>query len=163
MVEESHVMARTNRSLRFGLQLAAGVALAGFVAGCSAPQAVAFADACAAGKDGSSIAVPGYITASGAVSCSNIGGGDYTCSVDLVQKPGDDTARQGAGSIGLDVAVGGGSDQMDEPPDDFTPDTLKIRADDGSAVTGQDHVTVSGKVSVAQDVCFVTVDKIVKG
>jgi hypothetical protein len=135
----------------------AGAALVTVLAGCGAPQLMGLAAACAADSDGKDVAVEGYISTGGAVSCNNYDG-DYRCMIDITEHQ-DATGAD----AGIDVLVGDGSNQMDELPESFGDADLHVRADNGAAVASGDRVRTSGEVSVAPgDICWVTVDKIEK-
>jgi hypothetical protein len=139
-------------------QVTAGGALAVLLAACGgAPQMMSLAAACASGNDGSAVAVEGFVSAGGSVSCNNIGGGDYRCNIDLTEN-----ADASGAKAGMDIVVGSDHNQMDEPPSSFTDADVKVHTDSGAQAGVGDRVRATGDVSVAPDVCFVTVDKIEK-
>jgi hypothetical protein len=147
----------TRRRTTVRTVLGAG-ALAALLAGCGgAPQLLSLTQACAADRDGSQVAVEGFLRADTAVSCNNYGG-DFRCSLDAVESA---TGSDGP-KAGLDILVGTGSDSMDELPSSYTDADLRLRADDGAAVHVGDRVRASGKASTGPGVCFVAVDKLEK-
>ena len=147
----------TRRRTTVRSALGAG-ALAVLLAGCGgAPQLLSLTQACAQDRDGSAVAVEGYLRADTSVSCSSYGG-DFRCMLDTVESP---TGSAGP-KAGLDILVGTGSDAMDELPSSYTESDLRLRAHDGGAVHVGDRVRASGKASTGPGVCFVTVDKLEK-
>jgi hypothetical protein len=54
-----------------------------------------------------------------------------------------------------DVAQGTGRNQVEPIPDDFTPEAILFHAADGGAIHIGDKVSVTGKLSVAPNVCFI--------
>ena len=121
----------------------------------SAPEPVAYDQICSQ-ADGKQVQTVGYFAADRSVFCSNIGSNDVRCGLGFVAAPG-----QKAGFT-ADVAQGTGPNQVEPIPDDFTPETIVFHATDGSAIHVGDKVSVTGKLSVAPNVCLIRVDTISK-
>jgi hypothetical protein len=121
----------------------------------SAPEPVAYDQICSQ-ADGKQVQTVGYFAADSSVFCSNIGSNDVRCGLGFVAAPG-----QKAG-FKADVAQGTGPNQVEPIPDDFTPEALVFHAVDGGAIHVGDKVSVTGKLSVAPNVCFIRVDTITK-
>jgi hypothetical protein len=127
---------------------------------CTKPEPVQFADLCAAGNDKKTVVTEGYLRARVSVFCSNIGGGDVTCGLDLFDPQG------GEQKIGAHVRQGSGDNQIEKLPSGFKKEDVKIRDDGGALVGAGDRVRVTGRLSYAGNaettVCFLNVDKIEK-
>ncbi len=124
---------------------------------------IALGELCRAANDGQQVAVEGYVGAGVTIFCSNTGGGPVTCGLDLAESPG------GPAVASLYVPQGGGHSEIEEVPDSWTPEALRVHAEDGSlvAITGAapDRVRITGRASVVEGegaVCFVTADLIEK-
>ena len=145
--------------MRHLLTLAAFAALAAcavLLTSCgSAPEPVAYDQICSQ-ADGKQVQTVGYFAADRSVFCSNIGSNDVRCGLGFVAAPG-----QKAGFT-ADVAQGTGPNQVEPIPDDFTPEALVFHAADGGAIHVGDKVSVTGKLSVAPNVCLIRVDTITK-
>jgi hypothetical protein len=150
-------MTRASRWAARAAQATTGGALLLVLAGCGAPQMVALGAACAQDKDGSAVVVDGFVSAGSVVSCDNYSG-DYRCGLDLWENPDASGAR-----ASIDLVVGGGANQIDEPPKDYTDADVKVHTDSSATVVVGDKVRATGDISVAPGgVCYVTVDKIEK-
>ena len=121
----------------------------------SLPEPVAYDQICSQ-ADGKLVQTVGYFAADRSVFCSNIGSNAVRCGVGFVAAPG-----QKAGFT-ADVSQGTGRNQVEPIPDDFTPEALVFHATDGGEIHVGDKVSVTGKLSVAPNVCFITVDTITK-
>jgi hypothetical protein len=145
--------------MRHLLTFAAFVALAAcavLLAACgSTPEPVAYDQICNQ-ADGKLVQTVGYFAADSSVFCSNIGSNDVRCGLGFVPSPG-----QKAG-FKADVAQGTGRNQVEPIPDDFAPEAIVFHAADGGAIQVGDKVSVTGKLSVAPNVCFIKVDTITK-
>ena len=119
---------------------------------------VPLAELCRAEHEGQRVAVEGYLDVGISVFCSNIGGGPVTCGLELKASPAD-TAH-----VTVDVRQGGGGSEIEEVPEDFTRETLRIHAEDGTLVGLTDRVRVTGEANVveagASSVCFIEADLI---
>jgi len=141
------------------LTLAAFVAFAACAAllsSCGAsPESVAYTEVCNQ-ADGKLVQTEGYFVADSSVFCSNIGSNDVRCGLGFAAVSG-----QKAGFT-ADVAQGTGHNQVEPISDDFTPEAIVFHAADGGEVHVTDKVIITGKLSVAPNVCFIRVDTISK-
>jgi hypothetical protein len=138
------------------LIFAALAACAALLAACGgSPEVVAFDQVCNE-EDGKLVQTQGYLAADSSVFCSNIGSSDVRCGFGFVAAPG-----QGK-SLTADVAEGSGPNQVEPIPDDFRPEAIVFHAADGGEVHVGDKVTITGKLSVAPNVCLVRVDTLTK-
>lgn len=135
---------------------AAFVACAVLLVSCGeSPESVAFSEICKQ-TDGKLVQTEGYFTADTSVFCSNIGSNDVRCGMGFAEAPGQKSG------FTADVAQGTGNNQVAPIPDDFTPEAIVLHASDGGEVRLTDKVAISGKLSVAPNVCLVRVDTIAK-
>ena len=138
------------------LTLAAFAACAALLASCgTSPEPVANDQVCNQ-ADGKLVQTEGYFAADSSVFCSNIGSNDVRCGLGFVAAPG-----QKAGFT-ADVAEGTGRNQVEPIGDDFAPEAIVFHAADGGEVHVGDKVIITGKLSVAPNVCFIKVDTITK-
>jgi hypothetical protein len=121
----------------------------------SSPEPVAYDQICSQ-ADGKMVQTVGYFAADSSVFCSNIGSNDVRCGLGFVAAPG-----QKAG-FKADVAQGTGPNQVEPIPDDFMPEALVFHTADGGEIHVGDKISVTGKLSVAPNVCFIRVDTITK-
>ena len=121
----------------------------------SSPEPVAYDQICNQ-ADGKLVQTVGYFAADSSVFCSNIGSNDVRCGLRFVAAPG-----QQAGFT-ADVAEGTGRNQVEPIPDDFAPEAIVFHAADSGEIHVGDKVSVTGKLSVAPNVCFIKVDTITK-
>ena len=136
------------------LTLAAFAACAALLGACGgSPEPVAYDQICNQ-ADGKLVQTVGYFAADSSVFCSNIGSTAVRCGVGFVPAPG-----QKAGFT-ADVAQGTGRNQVEPIPDDFAPEAIVFHAADSGEIHVGDKVSVTGKLSVAPNVCFITVDTI---
>ncbi len=134
--------------------LAGLVALAALVAACGAPPTpVAYADVCNQ-PDGSVVQTEGYFAVDGSIFCSNTGSSELECGFEFVDTP------DSSDGFTADVGEGSGRNKVEPIPDDFTPESILIHADDGSDVRLGDKVTISGKLLIAENVCLMNVSTI---
>jgi hypothetical protein len=144
------------RHLLTFVAFAALAACAVLLAACAGtPEPVAYDQICNQ-ADGKLVQTVGYFAADSSVFCSNIGSSDVRCSLGFGAVPG-----QKAG-FNADVAQGTGRNQVEPIPDDFTPEAIVFHAADDSEIHVGDKVSVTGKLSVAPNVCFIRVDTITK-
>lgn len=145
--------------MRHLLTLAAFAAFAAcaiLLASCGdSPEPVAYDQVCNQ-VDGKLVQTQGYFAADSSVFCSNIGSNDVRCGLGFVATPG-----QKAGFT-ADVAQGTGRSQVEPIPDDFVPEAIVFHAADGGEVHIGDKVIITGKLSVAPNVCFIRVDSLTK-
>jgi len=138
------------------LTLAAFAACAALLASCeNSPEPVAYDQVCNQ-ADGKVVQIEGYFAADSSVFCSNIGSNDVRCGLGFAAAPG-----QKAGFT-ADVAEGTGRNQVEPIGDDFAPEAIVFHAADGGEVHVGDKVIITGKLSVAPNVCFIKVDTIAK-
>ena len=145
--------------MRHLLTLAAFAALAACAAlltSCgSAPEPVAYDQICSQ-ADGKQVQTVGYFAADSSVFCSNIGSNDVRCGLGFVGAPG-----QKAG-LTADMAQGTEPNQVEPIPDDVAPEAIVFHAADGGEIHIGEKVSVTGKLSVAPNVCFIQVDTTTK-
>ena len=141
------------RQLLVLIAIAAGAVLLASCGG--SPESVAFDHICKQ-EDGKQVQTVGYFAADSSVFCSNIGSSDVRCGIGFAPAPGQ------AAGFNADVAEGTGNNQVEPIPEDFKPEAIVFHADDGSAIHVGDKVSISGKLSVAPNVCFIRVDTIAK-
>ena len=120
-----------------------------------APEPVAYNQICSQ-ADGKLVQTVGYFAADSSVFCSNIGSNDVRCGLGFVPAP-----EQKAG-FNADVAEGTGRNQVEPIGDDFAPEAIVLHTADGGEVHVGDKVIITGKLSVAPNVCFIRVDTITK-
>ena len=138
------------------LTLAAFAACAVLLSSCGdSPELIAYNEICNQ-ADGKLVQTEGYFAADRSVFCSNIGSNDVRCGLGFVPAPG-----QKAG-FNADVAQGTGRNQVEPIPHDFAPEAIVFHAADGGEVHVGDKVIITGKLSVAPNVCFIKVDTITK-
>src|SRR5215212_703353 len=145
--------------MRHLLTFAAFAALAAcavLLASCGgSPEPVAYDQICNQ-ADGKLVQTVGYFAADSSVFCSNIGSNAVRCGLGFVLAPG-----QKAGFT-ADVAQGTGRNQVEPIPEDFAPEAIVFHADDSGEIHIGDKVVITGKLSVAPNVCFIKVDTITK-
>ncbi len=113
------------------------------------PPLVSIAQACAIENDGKPASVVGYFQLSSMVFCTD------SCTVDFAE-----TLNGEASPLSPDLKVGTGSNQMRELPDNFLEADFQVSAQDGTVLGLDDRVQLSGRMSVAQDVCLMYVDQV---
>jgi hypothetical protein len=138
------------------LTLAAFAACAALLISCGdSPELIAYDQVCKQ-ADGKVVQTEGYFVADSSVFCSNIGSNDVRCGLGFVAAPGQKA------TFTADVAEGTGRNQVEPIPDDFAPEAIVFHAADGGEVHVGDKVIITGKLSVAPNVCFIKVDTITK-
>lgn len=140
-----------NETKRRYLLLALLVAL-GVLAACGPgepPPLVSISQACAIENDGKPASVVGYFQLRSMVFCTD------SCTIDFAETPDGE-----ASALAPDIKVGAGNNQMRELPDDFLDADFQVAAQDGTVLTLDDRVQISGRMSVAQDVCLMYVDQV---
>jgi hypothetical protein len=142
--------------MRHLLTLAGLAACTALLASCGAsPELVVYDQVCNQ-ADGKVVQTEGYFMADSSVFCSNIGSNDVRCGLGFAAAPGQ---KRG---FTADVAEGTGRNQVEPIPDDFAPEAIVFHAADGGEVHVGDKVIITGKLSVAPNVCFIKVDTITK-
>jgi hypothetical protein len=138
------------------------MAFAFALTGCAKPLAVAFDQVCTTENNEKYISVEGYLKTGVTVLCSSHGG-TRTCGLELFDKP------DGQSKISVDIQEGTGKSQMEALPKNYSSDDLKIRAQDGSAITARDRVRIIGTAatdtgagSSSLNVCYINVAKVEK-
>lgn len=128
-----------------------------FFAGCAVKgDPIELSRACVVENDGKNFQIGGVLDTRSSVYCSNRGG-RMECGLDLLESAGSDKR------ISADIAVGSGSNTMDEVQKSYKKEELKIRDNAGNPVVlGTDRVNLTGKLSVSPDAkaCFMQVYKI---
>jgi hypothetical protein len=102
------------------------------------------------------VALEGYVGAGSGIYCSNTGGGPMRCGLILLPTQG---ATVGSA---VEIREGGGDNAIEEVPEEWSLSTLRIHADDGSLVTPDERVRMTGEATVINGACFVSVDLIEK-
>ncbi len=118
-------------------------------------EAVAFADACKPENKDKVVSVDGYLGVSSIMFCNNRGVVRY-CGLNLYPQPG-----KGDG-ISANVDVGTEANQMEQLPEQYRPEDLKMRTADGKTIGFRDRVKISGKVSQGGTSCWIDVSEIKK-
>lgn len=118
-------------------------------------EAVSFADACKPENKDKMISVDGYLGTSSVMFCNKRGIISY-CGIDLYAKPGS------GDSFTANVDVGTDANQMEQLPDQYKPEDLRIHTSDGKTVGFRDRVKVTGKISPGESSCYIDVSEIRK-
>lgn len=123
-------------------------------------EPVAYDKACALGNDGKTIETKGFLDDAGGVFCSDTSG-RMECGMKLKAKTDEKTG------FTADIALGSGSNTMDELPRGYQKTDIVIRNNEGGVVDLGKEVTVTGRLSAYQSTeapggvgCFVKVYKI---
>jgi hypothetical protein len=127
------------------------VAGAGLLAGCGPaepPPVMSIAQACAPESNDKRAAVIGYIQADAMVFCTD------SCTLDFAETPDGDSP------LSPYIVVGDGSSQMRELPDNFQMSDLQITAQDGTVLTINDRMRLSGTMTVNESVCLMEVTQV---
>jgi hypothetical protein len=114
----------------------------------SPPPSVSIAEACAPENDGQKATVSGYFQPDFMVFCTE------SCTLDFAESPG------GESPLSPDVKIGSGRNQMRELPEDFQDADFQFTTQDGTVVGLSDQIQISGKMSIAPNVCLMYVDQI---
>jgi len=114
----------------------------------SPPTPVSIAAACAPENDGQQASVNGYFQLDFMVFCTD------SCTLGFAETPDGDSP------LAPDVRVGSGRNQMRELPDDFMAADFQVTTQDGTKLGLGDRMQLSGKMSIAPDVCLMYVDQI---
>lgn len=114
----------------------------------SPPSPVAIAEACALENDGQQATVNGYFQLDFMVFCTD------SCILEFAETP------DGESLLSPDIKVGSGRNQMSELPDDFIDADFQVKTQDGTKLGLSDRMQISGKMSIAPNVCLMYVDQI---
>ena len=140
------------KRMRWFLMLAGMAVLVLVLSACgsagSPPAPVSIAEACAPENDGQQASVSGYFQLDFMVFCTD------SCTLGFAEAPG------GESPLAPDVRVGSGRSQMRELPDDFQEADFQFTTQDGTELGLSDRVQISGKMSIAPNVCLMYVDQI---
>lgn len=134
--------------LLFGMFALLGLGLLAACSPAEPPSLVSAEKACALDNDGKPATVAGYFQTRSMVFCTD------SCTLDFAETP------DGEGPLSPDIKVGTGNNQMLELPDNFSDSDFQVTAADGTKLGLGDHVQISGRMSVGQDVCLMYVDQI---
>ena len=118
-------------------------------------EAVSFANACKAENKDKIISVDGYLGVSSIMICNSRGIVRY-CGINLYAQPGT------GDSLTANVDVGNEANQMEQLPDQYKPQDLRIHTADGKTVGFRDRVKVTGKISPGETSCYLDVSEIRK-
>jgi hypothetical protein len=116
-------------------------------AGSSAPP-VSIAEACALENDGQKATVVGFFQTDFMVFCTE------SCTLDFAETPG------GESPLKPDIKVGSGRNQMRALPEEFQEADFQFTAQNGTILGLSDPIQLSGKMSIAPNVCLMYVDQI---
>ena len=114
----------------------------------SPPPSVSIAEACAPENDGRKATVIGYFQPDFMVFCTE------SCTLGFAETP------EGESPLSPDVKIGSGRNQMRELPDDFQEADFQFTTQDKTVLGMSDQVQLSGKMSIASNVCLMYVDQI---
>jgi hypothetical protein len=128
--------------------LFAGLALLAACSPAEPPPLVSIAEACTVENDGKPASVAGFFQTDFMVFCTD------SCTVGFADTP------DGESPLSPDIKIGTGANQMRELPDDFTAADFQVGAQDGTTLGLNDRVQISGRMSVAPNVCLMYVDQI---
>ena len=126
------------------------------LAACSQPEPgtpVEFSKACALENEKKIIAASGYLTPGTSVFCSKHGG-RMECGLTLVETA---DAKKG---FGAHVEQGSGANTVDKLKSGYRREDIRIRDSAGNVINLAEKVTLTGKMNVTRDVCFLQVTKI---
>ena len=112
-----------------------------------------FSKACAPENEKKVIAVSGFLRSAGSVFCSNHGG-RMECGFTL-----GETADSRKGFTAY-IEQGSGANTVDPLKSGYRRDDVRIRDSAGNAVNLAEKLTLTGKMNVAPDVCFLQVTRI---
>lgn len=121
--------------------------------------AVEYANVCALENNNKRVTTEGYLVLGSSTFCSGKKG-DVSCRLDFMEKP------ESTKDFTAYVTEGTGANQMEKLPRSYKRDDLKLRANDGSMVSPQDKVRVTGEVisvktgATGEISCSITVKKI---
>lgn len=127
--------------------LGAAVLLAG-CAPAEPPPVVSVDQACTLNNDGEAASVVGYFQTDFMVFCTD------SCTLGFSDTP------DGQSALSPDVKVGSGNNQMRELPDNFQESDFQVTTQDGATLGLNDRVQLSGRMSIATDVCLMYVEQI---
>ncbi|MCB2209847.1 hypothetical protein KQH62_03030 [bacterium] len=120
---------------------------------CQTPDPISFDQVCQPENNQQVITTDGYFSMGATLYCSDTSG-DYRCGLVFNSYP------DGVQDFSADVKEGNRRNQMKHLDSGYLESDLQIKTDDGSVVGVGEHVTVSGKMLVTEDVCLMLVDKI---
>jgi hypothetical protein len=115
---------------------------------------VKYSEMCQQDNKDKVVSVDGYFgTNDLMVSCSGEGE-KKRCTINLMPKPGSPDGHSAS------VSVGGGPNQMDALPSQYTAEDLHLRTSDGKQVGPRDRARVVGKMYVTDSYCSIDVIEI---
>ena len=123
--------------------------------GCSQPISIELSNACDLHNEKKYVRVSGFLDDDGSVFCSNIGGRMH-CDFVLTETPG------GAKKMGVALDQGSAANAVEKLVSGYKRGDIKIHDNNGSIISLENKVSLTGRMSVATDVCSITVDKIEK-
>ena len=126
------------------------------LAACSQPEPgapVGFSKACALENEKKILAVSGFLKPAGSVFCSNHGG-RMECGFTFGETA---DAKKGFSAY---IEQGSGANTVDKLKSGYRREDLKIRDSAGNVINLAEKVTLTGKMNVAPDVCFLQVTRI---
>ena len=121
--------------------------------GCSKPTPIELSNACDLRNEKKYVRVGGFLDDDGSVFCSNIGGRMH-CDFVLNETSG------GAKKMDVQLDQGIAANSVEKPESGYGRRDIKIHDNNGRVINLEDKVSLTGRMSVAKDVCFITVDKI---
>ena len=114
---------------------------------------MAFEDVCQVANNHKVVAVEGYFSLGASVYCSDVSG-QLRCGLKFNRYP------DGQMDFSADVLEGRRRNQMLPLESGYAEPDLKIKTADGSEIGVGDHVRVTGKLLVTEEVCVMYVNKI---
>jgi hypothetical protein len=129
--------------------------LAAACSACSKPVPVELSHACDQTNEKKYVRVSGFLDDDGSVFCSNPGG-RLTCGFELRETAAADR------KIGVYIDQGSGANAVEKLASGYGRGDIKIHDNHGRVISLDEKVSLTGRMSVAKDVCFITVDKIEK-
>ena len=119
-------------------------------------EPIAFDNACKLANEKKTVEMSGFLNDHGGIFCSNIGGGDVRCGVDLTETL---NAEKG---IKSDIVQGSSSNEIEKMPSGYKKEDIKIRDNGGNLIDLSQKVKITGEMNVLPDesMCFIEVSKI---
>lgn len=131
------------------LILLAGLALSA----CQTAEPMSFEQVCQPENNQKVISTDGYFSLGTTVYCSDTSG-DFRCSLVFNSYP------DGGDEFSAELREGNRRNQMKHLDSGYMEEDLQIKANDGAIVGVGEHVTVSGKMLVSDEICQMLVDEV---
>lgn len=137
------------KSLVIILILLAGLTLSA----CQTPAPLPFDQVCQPENNQQVISTDGYFSMGSTLYCSDTSG-DYRCGLVFNSFPDGDQ------EFSADLKEGNRRNQMNHLDSGYMESDLQIKTGDGTVVGVGEHVTISGKMLVSDEVCLMLVDNV---